>query len=216
MGDVWASVDGTEWKQSESLPSLPTPCHETAVINTGSPEYLIVAGGYSIYMEPLDTVTVLDEGQWYLVQRLPLPYGAIEYTIHNGNLYLFGNSILRPYSYYCEMDSLMTACEMVKSGTTMFEGQSVSWKTLRRGRLSCPVSFGQHLVAMKIDNMRSHNKILAYHPFTQSWVHVGNLPRTEGLECTFVHTTGELVLLCGRGPWGRGQSKVVKASLQGT
>ena len=40
VGDVWTSEDGTKWHQSESLPPLPTPCQQPAVINTGSPEYL--------------------------------------------------------------------------------------------------------------------------------------------------------------------------------
>ena len=100
VSDVWVSKDGTEWRQSESLPPLPTPCQKPAVINTGSPEYLIVAGGYAeiLLYKALDTVFVIGDRQWFFVGHLPIPYGIFKFTIHNGNLYLFGSRISQCFS----------------------------------------------------------------------------------------------------------------------
>ena len=219
VGDVWASEDGRKWQRSESLPPLPTPCQWPAVINTGSPEYLIVAGGYANigYYGALDTVFVLSEGQWFLVGHLPVSYGILRFsTIHNGNLYLLAmeSRTSQCFSYYSKVHSLITACEFMRSGTRI-DGHNISWRKLNMDRLTVlPVSFGTQLVGVRIYNrtIRTHSEIFAYHPFNESWVHVGNLPINERPVCAFVHTTGELVVLCGR---GRGQFKVVKASLQG-
>ena len=216
VGDVWASEDGMKWQQSESLPPLPTPCKQPAVINTGSPEYLIVAGGYrdSWQFSPLDTVYVLREGQWFLVQRLPVPCGTIKFTIFNGNLYLSGNTLS---TCYCKVDLLIAAYdhELMKSGCA-FE---VLWRTLKMEHLTLfPVSFGRQLVAVRVfRDRRIYAEVHAYHPFTQSWVHVGSLPTTERPVCSFVHTTGELVVLCHTIARRRTRRrfKVMKATLQG-
>ena len=236
VGDVWASEDGRKWQQSESLPPLPNPCVLPSVVNTGNPEYLIVAGGYidRYCLRPSDTVSVLDDGQWFLVQHLPAPCGSTKFTVYNGNFYLFGSTVSRRFSYYCKVDSLISACELVKSGAAS-DGRSVLWRTLnvKSGGIfdrhempltrmeyptMLPVSFGQQLVAVKMyRGIRTHAEIHAYHPFTQSWVHVGSLPTTDRPACAFVHTTGELVVLCRMitRPIGRRKFKVMKATLQG-
>jgi hypothetical protein len=41
---VWVSDDGYSW--NTSLPSMPTAREFPIVVNTGTPEYLLVAGGY--------------------------------------------------------------------------------------------------------------------------------------------------------------------------
>ena len=143
---------------------------------------------------------------------MPCDYGAINFTIFNGNLYL---SQRRMSTCYCKMDSLITACDLAKSGGT-FE---ILWRTLKKERLTLfPVSFGRQLVAVRMyRGIRTNAEVHAYHPFTKSWVHVGSLPTTETPACAFVHTTGELVVLChvnGRPLTGR-RFKVMKATLQG-
>ena len=217
VGDVWASEDGTKWQQSESLPPLPTPCQQPAVINIGSPEYLIVAGGYrnTVQFRALDTISVLGEGQWFLVEHFPVPSGSIKYTIYNGNLYLSGN--IRS-TCYCKVESLIAACDLVKSGTVA--SHKISWRTFNTERLTVlPVSFGRQLVGVKMYRlMRTRAEIYAYHPFTRSWVHVGELPIAERPVCAFVlHTAGELVVLCRTitRPIRRRKFTVLKATLQG-
>ena len=218
VSDVWVSKDGTKWQQSKSLPPLPTPCQKPAVINIGSPEYLIVAGGHRHNLDLLypaltmDTVYVLSEGQWVLVQRLPVPCAGIKFTILNGNLYLSGSTLP---TCYCRVASLIAACESVKSGGT-FE---ILWRTVEKESLTrYPVSFSQQLVAATFSGAPANVEVYAYHPITQSWVHVGNLPTTERPVCVLVHTTGELVVIC-RMPLTRKRTgrrfKVVKATLKG-
>ena len=83
---MWASEDGTNWQQSESLPPLSVACRNPTIINTGSPEYLLIAVG-SNYNYRVD---VLVEKQWVSLQ-LPLKLRHIlNSTIHNGNLYVGG------------------------------------------------------------------------------------------------------------------------------
>ena len=216
--DLWASEDGTKWQQSESLPPLLRACHGCTVINTGNPEYIIVAGGYSAELLAVDTVRVLIEGQWFVLKQLPQPCGLISFTIYNGNLFLLKNivaaySSLGYFSYYCKMASLIAACESARSGAR----QSELWKALSIKRQKfLPISFGQQLVAVRVlVTALGHAEIHAFSPFTQSWVHVGNCPKNLRPMRMFVNTTGELVIL-GRtaGSMARKRYMVVKATLQ--
>ena len=60
----------------------------------------------------LDTIYVLGEGQWFLVQRFPVPSGSIKSIIYNGNLYLSGSMS----TCYCKVDLLIAACDLVMFG----------------------------------------------------------------------------------------------------
>lgn len=82
---VWGSDNRsrvTSWKSS--LPWIPTERHSPTVVNTGSPEYLVVTGGSSSILE----VDVLVGKQWMTVVSLPDDAHAVNYTLHNGNLWL--------------------------------------------------------------------------------------------------------------------------------
>ena len=96
---LWVSDDdGLTWQQS--LPPMPTPRVGPAVVNTGTPEYLIVAGGdhvlkqnhWNLYRCP--AVEVLVEEVWVTVTSLPSFNGewgfscSIKHTLHGGSLYL--------------------------------------------------------------------------------------------------------------------------------
>ena len=165
----------------------------------------------------LDTVSVLGEGQWFLFDHFPVPSGRIKYTLHHGNLYLSG-SIMS--TCYCKVDSLISACDLVKSAID--SRNIISWRTLNTEHLSMlPVSFGRQLVALKAymyGRTRTQAEIHAYHPFTHSWVHVGDFPTSATPEFAIVNTAGELVVLCNKTtiPIGRRKCYIVlKATLQG-
>ena len=89
-----------------SLPPMPTGRKYPVVVNTGTPEYLVVAGGYPYHADPIE-VEVLMEGQW--VSCAPLyskpRHGA---GIHNGNLYFSCPD--RDSVVYCQLESLVKAC----------------------------------------------------------------------------------------------------------
>ena len=76
-------------------------------MNTGTPEYLVVAGGDDHNGDPIVVVEVLMEGQW--VSCAPLYSKPNLGCIHNGNLYFscdaYGSSVV-----YCQLESLVKAC----------------------------------------------------------------------------------------------------------
>ena len=86
-----------------SLPPMPTCRHKPVVVNTGTPEYLVVTGGRYCCAE--QAVEVLMEGQW--VSCAPLYSKPRDGCIHNGNLYF---SCYRSSVVYCQLESLVKAC----------------------------------------------------------------------------------------------------------
>jgi hypothetical protein len=98
------SDDGYSW--NTSLPSMPRARAFPVVVNTGTPEYLLVAGGYSHNQV---AVEVLMEGQWWILPSVPCkslqnccsikccPYAII----HSGKL-CFLNA-------YCDLQALLAS-----------------------------------------------------------------------------------------------------------
>ena len=109
--ELWTSEDGISWQPS--LLPMPTCRYGVAAISTGSPEYLIVAGGYGNDNQPVDNVEVLlVEEQWVTVESLPYyPHGFYMPGIHNGNVYLVSNR----EGYYCKLSMLLSAIAKVTS-----------------------------------------------------------------------------------------------------
>ena len=86
-----------------SLPPMPTGREYPVVVNSGTPEYLVVAGGDHC-AQPIEVVEVLIEGQW--VSCAPLYSKPSDGGIHNGNLYF--NCERNPV-VYCQLESLVKA-----------------------------------------------------------------------------------------------------------
>lgn len=214
VGDLWVSDDGTNWQQSEFLPPMLTACRGPAAVNIRSPEYLVVVGGYISFFAPLNLVSVLAEKQWVLVEPLPQPCRLIKFAFHNGNVYFMGNSRNRECcAFYCKVDSLISACISAKSDEpTKKRGL---WKTLNMQKLLLfPVSFGKQLTAIRRNRLHQDiSELHAYSPFTQSWVHVGDLPQGLRAMSAFVIPTGELMVLCRS--FRPRKYTVVKAALRG-
>lgn len=85
------SEDGKNWQPL--LPPMPTKRFLPAVVNTRSPEYLVVAGGTrAVGSNSLstDVVEVLKEGVWFALRPLPLKYVYISHTLHNGSVFIGG------------------------------------------------------------------------------------------------------------------------------
>ena len=204
VSDVWASDDGTNWQQSEFLPPLSVACSYPTIINTGSPEYLLVAVGPEFTYR----VDVLIEKQW--VSILPLPKLRIRRiyhsTIHNENLYLGGT---RDFASYCRLDSLLTACDQARTGER--DTTAATWRPL-----NCPLllsdfaSFGKQLVVFIPGPPVT---ISAYSPLSQSWVHVGDIPKGFTPTCSIVISSEELLVIGYS--IGGGGFKVLKAVLRG-
>jgi hypothetical protein len=91
------SDDGYSW--NTSLPPMPTARWWPTVVNTGTPEYLLVAGGHPCGK----VVEVFMEGQWWSLPSLPCPYYGYmnPATIHGGTLHICGA--------YCDLQSLLAS-----------------------------------------------------------------------------------------------------------
>jgi hypothetical protein len=78
---------------------MPTARKWPTVVNTGTPEYLIVAGGHHCER----VVEVLMEGQWWSLPSLPynILYGYSMATIHEGTLHMWGA--------YCDLQALLAS-----------------------------------------------------------------------------------------------------------
>ena len=177
---LWTSDTGSNLQSS--LPPMPTKRYLPSAINTGDPEYLVVAGGRGVSLDILDTVEVLAEEQWLTVQPLPgrRCYG-MKSTLHNGKVYFMGGAEQGCDVYYCKVKDLLSG---------------ISWSQLEvPSRGSFPASFGQQLIAFD-----RNFKVLAHSSLTQSWVRVGKMP-CQKLDATpVVLSTGELVVMgyCGQ------------------
>ena len=196
VSDVWASDDGTNWQQSESLPPLSVACSMPAIINTGSPEYLLVAGGYDSISEPLIRVDVLMEKQWVSIKPLPKLCCVSSSTIHNGNLYIIGSKSRWDYMYpiYCRLDSLLAACVQARTGEKSVTTAEL-WKPLNCPfPVSCSASFNKQLLLF----VPSVLTIFAYSPLVQSWVHVGDFPKHFQPKLSVVLPSGECLVITGR------------------
>jgi hypothetical protein len=134
---VWVSDDGYSW--NTSLPPMPTARMWPTVVNTGTPEYLLVAGG-----DPSrdKVVEVLMEGQWWSLPSLPYThfvYGAA--TIHGRTLHISG--------VYCDLQALL-ASRQAPNNTVRSDPDGL-WSEFHFFHLFHPVSFQGKLLC-SIDN----------------------------------------------------------------
>ena len=155
-----------------SLPPMPTGRQYPVVVNTGTPEYLVVAGGwqYSIARN-IEVVEVLVEGQW--VSCAPLYSNPRDGCIHNGNLYFLINNILisncqKSSMVYCQLESLVKAC--VQPDGVSDTGKL--WNCLPDPDAYIyyieVAAYGKFLICLT-----SSGDLHALSPETESWVHVG-------------------------------------------
>jgi hypothetical protein len=219
---VWVSDTGINWKPS--LPPLQTRRYRPCLINTGSPEYLIIAGGFedsrckAVRNSTVLKVEVLVGKQWLSIQSLPKPYYyCLGPLIHDRILYL--NLVDRSKDFisyiYCEMDALVKACANV----SRMANPGPLWKELSGSEdveCCCLTSFRKKLII--IPNALVYwnsdwTSICARSPSSgseTSWISVGESP--GGISAATHLPTGELVVVGVRDNRGA----LLKASTRGT
>ncbi len=173
--ELVTSDTGRNWQPS--LPPMPTKRYRSSAINVGTPECLVVAGGYDAHYNCLVTVELLQEWQWSTVQPLPKQCYVMRSALHDGKLYFgIAGHISDACYYYCEVNSLqsLTQWSQINVPSTTFH----------------LVSFGQRLVAISADA-----QILARSPVTQSWVEVGRKPHGHASAVPVVIPSGLLVMV---------------------
>ena len=204
---VWVSDDGIKWEPS--LPPLPAPRFSPSVVNTGSPEYLLVAGGMSQDKTMAMSVDVLIKEQWMSAQPLPRGCSSMLYTIHNWNLYfcLYGGYGNKESSVlYANLDSLIATtrfkpnCLLGSSGTN-----STVWKELKVPvENSCPLSLHKQMIVIgdvfpnsqpSYPQITFTTKIFAYSPSTGMWVQVGDVPYALRRPVSIVLSSGEMLVM---------------------
>ena len=213
---VWVTgAEQIEWQLS--LPPMKTSRHSSSAINIqtmqSQNECIIVIGGVE---EPvnseeilLNTVEVFVQGEWSIMQPLPLQCSSIKCTICDEVLYLMGGYKQGNFVFYCKLDSFLSS---LRSTDTL-------WKTSQVPLCysSC-VTFLHHLVSVggffHSSSSFSSSKIHAYSPLSQSWLHVGDLPIEVSLTASTIISTGELVVIGGVN-LEMNSYKVFKASLEG-
>lgn len=208
------SSNGITWQPS--LLPMPTKRYSSAVVNTGNPEYLVVAGGLGESDEALDVVEVLIEGNWFVVKPLPISCRIKDYCFHDRKLFLNPASI-EPFIFsvvYCKIKTLLAHCNLCAAGG---KSMGILWKTIDRNRdigfSACGTtkyrldkfarffaSLGGRLVTSKCDAPWPRAYLaFAHSPVTKSWVSVGNVPDSFNSfsAITVALPTGELVVMSG-------------------
>ena len=192
---LWIRNERKDIWDPSLLPPMPTARRYPSAINTGSTEYIIVAGGFG-EIGPVDVVEVLKQGQWWTLHSLPEPCWGMRSTLHKGKWYL--NS-LRGYMFCCNLESLLSG----------YGESNDVWSIIDNNVMGYSIaSFGQELITIGRSRQGSTSSIHTLSPLTQSWVHVEDMPGELFYFSIIVLPTRELVV------WGKDESgSVLKAFL---
>lgn len=151
---LWTLNGRNDWDQS--LPSMSIKRFFSSVINTGTPEYLVVAGGIGEDGSALEIVEAYIDEQWSAILPMPRKCFRMKSALHNGSLYFMGGKGQGGKAYCCDMRSIFSLSEW-----SQFEVPS---------EYSYPLSFGQQLIVFS-----GNGKLYVHSSISDSWVHVGSI-----------------------------------------
>ena len=179
---LWTSDDGMDWVPS--LPPMPTARSWVSVVNTRSPECLVVAGGEKPGKSGrVSTVEVLIEEQWYTVQPLPKRCLIYDSAVHDGKVFFY--AWVNHHTYQCDLNSLISSC------THPDVGKEALWSSLHPGysmSFTKLASFGQRLIGI------DRGWVRAYSPITNSWEFIGECSKHD-VQCLYaLPTSGDLLV----------------------
>ena len=186
-----SSDSGMNWQPS--IQEMPTKRWAASAMNTGTPEYLVVAGGKGDDDSELDTVEVFTGKVWITIEPLPKPCYYLKWALHKGRYYLFSGYLQGTAMYSCDVKLLIKSC-----GVNMRPFHL--WRQSQVPLEYCSIaSFGQHLISIGgIDpKFMSHKSPLIFALSTWSWVQVGKFPIPLDSATSIVLPTGELVVIGG-------------------
>ena len=214
---LWTLTEHDQW--IHTLPPM-IKCHYLA----SAVEFannILVAGGKDDGGRITNIVEVYNGHHWAIAQPLPQPCCLMKSTVLNGQWYLMGGLKQEFNVYHASLDSLVASCQA--SGTF----QPYIWKRLSydsganehsstHSAYCSAAVLGKRLIAIGGEDYKSPvSSIHAYSPYTQSWVHVGDIPVRLGSVCTIGLPTRELMVIGGGEPDGSWSACVYKASLNG-
>ena len=153
---------------------------------------IVVAGGEDDQQRKINIVEIYNGHHWANAQSLPIACWGMNSALLNGQWYLAGGVGQVTMVYYTSVESLIASCQPDRR-----HAPSV-WKSLDQVPhvASILVVFGNRLVAMGLSSSRSikvTSSIHAYSPYSQSWIHVGDVP--NAVKAAAVLPTGDLMVV---------------------
>jgi len=158
--------------------------------------YLLAAGGGDDGLNPLTTVEVLDVSdgqQWLTVTQLPVPCDLKTSAILQDNWYVINGSKEVMHCSLSDMCS-QTASKSVATNTP------AQWQRLTDTPLGATTAIalsGSLLTVGGYHGNTVSTAIHLYHPETNTWIEVGNLPTPQYYCSATVLASGELLVSGG-------------------
>ncbi len=180
------STTGLDWKPS--LRAMPTCHYGASSVSGGSPEVLVVAGGWDSHGGKLDVVEVLLNDHWMTADSLPSSCWYMQSTFHEGNFYFTGGTRKEKILFICSLESLIASAS---NGRTR---RQTIWRTVTTlTAIFAIVSYVSNLIGI------DHSTIRSYSNKTEEWIETtseGDRPVTPVREliATAVLSTGQLLV----------------------
>ncbi len=182
------STTGLDWKTS--LCAMPTRRYYPSSVSGGSPEVLVVAGGYGSHHKDLDVVEVLLNDHWTTADSFPSSCRNMQSTFHEGNLYYTGGVDKRKILFICSLESLIASAS---NGRTR---RQTIWRTVTTlTAIFAIVSYVSNLIGIDFNST-----IRSYSNKTEEWIETtseGDRPEQKynsGCIATAVLSTGQLLV----------------------
>ncbi len=194
------STTGLDWKPS--LRAMPTRRYGASSVSGGSPEVLVVAGGWGSHGKNLGIVEVLLNDHWTTADSLPSSCFNMRSTFNEGNFYFTGGDGKREILFICSLESLIASASNDRTR------RQTIWRTVTTlTAIVAIVSYVSNLIS--IDN---YSTIRSYSNKTEEWIETtseGDRPEQKFSGCiaTAVLSTGQLLVATADG--------VYKESLSG-
>ncbi len=182
------STTGLDWKPS--LRAMPTPRYETSSVSGGSPEVLVVAGGYGgSHGEKLDVVEVLLNDHWMTADSLPSSCWDMRSTFHEGNFYFTGGEDKEKILFICTLESIIASAS---NGST--RRQTIWRRVATLAGILAIVSYVSNLIGID-----KYSTIRSYSNKTEEWIETtseGDRPALKNSVwiATAVLSTGQLLV----------------------
>ncbi len=187
------STTGLDWKPS--LRAMPTRRSLSSSVSGGSPEVLVVAGGWGSHHEELDVVEVLLNDHWTTADSLPSSCWIMRSTFHEGNFYFTGGARKRKTLFICTLESLLA------SASNGRRRRQTIWRTVTTlTDIFAIISYVSNLIGIDI-----FITISSYSNKTEEWIETtseGDTPEQKynvGRIATAVLSTGQLLVASDNG-----------------
>lgn len=182
---LWTLSKLGQWQ--ETLPPMKIKRRSACAVSYR--DHLLVAGGKTSYARSSNDVEIYNGSNWSFVQPLPQSYYDLKSAIVDRYWYLMGGLVQGNEVLYASLDSLLASFSQPSEPSSV-------WKRLTDApNPSSSAAFhGSRLVAVGGGELST---IYAYSSYTNSWIHVGNMPFTVSSTCSVVLPTGELMVVGG-------------------